>query len=715
MAPDGSTSDEASDGARADNREASTDAKAGLIDAAVDASADAQADVSRDGGADAPIVPAIDASIDARDASACAVDCSQLPNVRPGTIVSCVAGQCVVPYGSCIPGFAHCTANSNDGCETDLSRPANCGGCLQTCSIYAPSCVSQSGSFNCVPTCTPPLQACGYACVDVSSDPNNCGACNSYCYLPNAQATCTHGTCAVLSCYNPDFADCTADPGCETRLGSADDCSRCGDRACAIPNTLLSCTSATNCAAAVCAPGFGNCDVASPDCEASFSAGASCLPDYVGTVGLGTLDTASDAPVAIGSDGSYFLGGEFSGTVDFDPTSTMDIRTAVDALDGYISKYDANGNYAWTRTFAGRGDIRVESLAGASGGAIMAVGSYRDTVDLDPGAAVDLHQSATTFNADPFVVKLAADGSFVWGKAFPTALNGNGGGGEAVSVAVDAADAVYVAGSFSGDIDLDPGPITDAHTAAPQAGFVVKLSSAGAFTWSSTVTIFASCSNWLTGLAVAPDGSTWASGITTGNCLGPLPDGGPSPQGEDGFVLGLGPTGDVRRTWLFAGPADNTLNAVAIGTDGSIYVGGQSHGNVDLDPGPGVAERWVPNAGGFIVSLGPEGTFHWAQTVDGVPIGSLSATADGGVLAAGTIGSLVFVQPTGAFVTKLNGDGTSAWSFNVGTTSTSPRAVAASSTGFALTGSSSGSADFNPGAGFDIVFGDVTFLSRYTF
>jgi hypothetical protein len=63
----------------------------------------------------------------------------------------------------------------------------------------------------------------------------------------------------------------------------------------------------------------------------------------------------------------------------------------------------------------------------------------------------------------------------------------------------------------------------------------------------------------------------------------------------------------------------------------------------------------------------------------------------------------------------LNGNGSSAWTFTTGTDSSNARSVAASSTGFALAGTSSGSGDFNPGAGIDTVFGDVTFLSRYTF
>src|SRR6185295_8219684 len=45
---------------------------------------------------------------------------------------NCSNGAC---SGACDPGFADCNNNrQGDGCETDLSLPASCGGCGQACS-----------------------------------------------------------------------------------------------------------------------------------------------------------------------------------------------------------------------------------------------------------------------------------------------------------------------------------------------------------------------------------------------------------------------------------------------------------------------------------------------------------------------------------------------------------------------------------------------------
>lgn len=66
-------------------------------------------------------------------------------------------------------------------------------------------------------SCDSPLTACGPDCVDVTSDPNNCGACGVACVIPNGAAACDAGICALAACED-GWADCdgTVTTGCET-------------------------------------------------------------------------------------------------------------------------------------------------------------------------------------------------------------------------------------------------------------------------------------------------------------------------------------------------------------------------------------------------------------------------------------------------------------------------------------------------------------------
>ena len=99
----------------------------------------------------------------------------------------------------------------------------------------------------------------------------------------------------------------------------------------------------------MCQSGFANCSTANPDCETTFAsppAGGGCLPHYIGTMGIAT-QRFNNAVTAIAPDGSFFLAGTFMGSVDFDPSTNRDVRTANDP-DAYITKFNADASYAWT-------------------------------------------------------------------------------------------------------------------------------------------------------------------------------------------------------------------------------------------------------------------------------------------------------------------------------------------------------------------------------
>jgi len=115
--------------------------------------------------------------------------------------------------------------------------------------------------------------------------------------------------------------------------------------------------------------------------------------------------------VAIGADGSLYVTGSFSGTVDFDPTEAEDIRTAEVGTGIYLSCFAPDGTRAWTLTWttpdgythSGWGN-RGWALAIDTDGSIFLGGQYSGTIDLDPGDGVAQEQMLTGF--DGFLLKL---------------------------------------------------------------------------------------------------------------------------------------------------------------------------------------------------------------------------------------------------------------------------------------------------------------------
>lgn len=131
----------------------------------------------------------------------------------------------------------------------------------------------------------------------------------------------------------------------ETPLGQTDTCGGCGDPMCMLAHTLFTCADGGKCEAAVCAPGFANCNISTADCETSFESppgAGGCLPHYVDTLPIAT-GSFDNAWTAIAPDGSFFLAGTFSGAVDFDPSPGRAVRVPSSAGNNFLIGGTSNG------------------------------------------------------------------------------------------------------------------------------------------------------------------------------------------------------------------------------------------------------------------------------------------------------------------------------------------------------------------------------------
>jgi predicted outer membrane repeat protein len=112
----------------------------------------------------------------------------------------------------------------------------------------------------------------GDAGEDGAVDPE----CLEQCQLPHAVPDCSGGGCRVGKC-DDGWLDCNKEPGCETRAGTDENCSACGDACGELDNVFAAECEERACVIDECVSGYLNCDLtAGNGCEHSLADGP-CL------------------------------------------------------------------------------------------------------------------------------------------------------------------------------------------------------------------------------------------------------------------------------------------------------------------------------------------------------------------------------------------------------------------------------------------------------
>ena len=141
---------------------------------------------------------------------------------------------------------------------------------------------------------------------------------------------------------------------------------------------------------------------------------------------VGGVGSESGGSVATSADGSVYISGTTSGSIDG--------QTYNGRLDVFVIKYTANGTKSWTRLTGGSSDDLCNSVATADDGSVYITGTtYSRTID----------GQSNNGSFDSFVTKYTADGTKVWTRMVGGAGNKYGG-----SVATSSDGSVYIGGAI---------------------------------------------------------------------------------------------------------------------------------------------------------------------------------------------------------------------------------------------------------------------------
>jgi hypothetical protein len=226
-------------------------------------------------------------------------------------------------------------------------------------------------------------------------------------------------------------------------------------------------------------PGVDSFIVNAPAADALFVLKLDAAGDFVW---VRTLEGSSSYGLAIALDatGNVVIGGNFDGTVDFDPGTGAANATATASLDAFVLQLDANGNHLLDLQFGGTGYDEVLAIAVDGSGNMYVTGGFDGTIDIDLGTGTT---SYTADGSDIYVSKFDNVGNLVWGGQM-----GGPGSEFGKAIGVDGSGNVYMTGKFTGTVDFDPGSGGTSYTADGFSdAFLTRLDANGNLIWATKV------------------------------------------------------------------------------------------------------------------------------------------------------------------------------------------------------------------------------------
>lgn len=333
----------------------------------------------------------------------------------------------------------------------------------------------------------------------------------------------------------------------------------------------------------------------------------------------------------------------------------------------------------WAVKIGGEDLIIANALALQPDGSVLLTCQFTETIDADPGEGIQWVTSAG--NYDALVLKLTAEGEFVWAKRY-----GAEGYDEAWDMTTDPDGNIFITGVFGGLVDFNPGGgVANLMSEGGSDIYLLKLNPDGEYLWAKhfggpqgdgpgSVARDASGQIYLTGYF------SNTADFDPGPGTFPLT----SESGADVFVLKLSAAGNPVWVKRLGGTGNDFGYRALPDAAGNVYTMGIFQGEADFDPG--TTNQIRTSRGGndiFISKLNATGNYVWVRHLGG-PGGDLSQDMyldeDGNLILTGFFddtfdvdpsnNDLLF-QPMGAadgFVLKVTPQGQMAWARQISAT-----------------------------------------------
>ncbi len=156
------------------------------------------------------------------------------------------------------------------------------------------------------------------------------------------------------------------------------------------------------------------------------------------------------------NQGSIFVLGLFSDTVDFDPsaTGTFKLGAAIGQKDLFIASYSNTGAFVWAVQIKSTVEIIPKEIHIDNWGSIVYCGSYKGTVDFDPSASASVNRTSKG-GYDAFIARIKANGTYDNTNGYATSLGGTSDDMATGFSMVNNNQQIFFAGTFRGTVVIN--------------------------------------------------------------------------------------------------------------------------------------------------------------------------------------------------------------------------------------------------------------------
>jgi hypothetical protein len=335
--------------------------------------------------------------------------------------------------------------------------------------------------------------------------------------------------------------------------------------------------------------------------------------DFAFKIGASGTETATSV-VVHPTDGSVYVCGHFTGTVNFGRFTGWQHRTSNGSKDIFVAKYSADDRLMWVRTVGGSGEDKANDLAVDDAGNVYVTGSFRSTVDFDPNFyARDYHIAKG--NTDIFLMKLSSGGHYRWTVATGgTATTFEAGYG----VAVDHDNNIYMTGAYEGSaVNFNPRGYTRYLYAPGDLNiFLSKYDPNGMNLWAKSFGDYSLDDMGGRSIAVDSYNNVYFAGSFAGTCRFDFYSSYASLTSagyQDGFVSSFTKTGGFRWAKRIGGTYSDYVYDVTVDVHNNVGIGGRARGAVSYVSGGFTTFNNTQDA--FFARLTSTGSFQWAKHI----------------------------------------------------------------------------------------------------